>query len=528
MTRYMCVHPSHARDGEPRPVDVSDQVLIERELAPRGAVYLAYTEHVVRQVSETPLGPDRVEEITRVLTGTTSPGEAPVMLVSGRGGIDRAAGLYQADELRRAEPAAERLLHRFARPNVAAPTSDELVIVDDERDAGTEEARRRQAVMTRARSTSVPQGVFPVRLLAVRLADAPSDAVALEDAIRQTPSYGEVRSREVREPWKVVITCPEFDEEIGIQHRTTFTGSGEPEPPVVYGTPADGWDAMLEDAAAEDLVPQRALDRAERRLRLTLAGEVLLAVVLIGLSWASGGLALAARETPGWLAFAITLAAGALVFGGVALYGPREAEGNANDTLVLGRFYQSRVETLWWAGMVSIGLFSLALVTAVVPPVLLRDTPVPPAGVVFDATDRPVTATVSVSTRDLGSDDTVIVVMRQYGDAEGEATLVGRVTATGDATGTTTIRETVALDDDARYLSIQVRIEGREAGTCTPLASTGPGCTVVAVPPLGAGVVRQVVTITASSPSPSPFPSPTPAASPTPSPAASPISSPSP
>jgi hypothetical protein len=446
------------------------------------------------------------------------------MLVSERAGIDRAAGLYQADELRRFEPAAERLLHRFARPNVASPGSDELVIVDDDRQPASEEERRRQAVLTRTRSTSVPQGVYPVRLLAVRLADAPSDAGSLEAAIRETPSYGQVRSGEVRAPWKVVITCPEFDEEVGLQHRTTFTGSGEPEPAVVYGTPADGWDSVLEDAATEDLVPSRALDRAERRLRLTLLGELVAAAVLIALSWASGALALAARETPGWLAFAITLAAGGLVFGGVALYGPREAEGNANDTLVVGRFYGSRVETLWWAGMGSVALFALALVSAVVPPVLLRDAPVPHAEILFDATDRPVTATVSVDARDLGSDDTVVVVMRQYPEAEGEPTLVGRVTATGDATGSTSIRETVALDGSSRYLAVHVRIEGRDPGTCTPLRSTGPGCTVVAVPPLGAGVVRQVAPVPVPSPTPSPFASPT--VSPTLSPTASPTASP--
>jgi hypothetical protein len=522
----MCAHPVHARRGERRVVDVSDQVRLERELSPKGSVYLAYTERVVQQVSDLAPGPEREDAIVRILTGSPAPGEAPVMLVSEGAGVDRAAGLYEADELGRSAPLAQHLLQRFASPNLASPSSDDLVIVDevdgvDETQA--DERQRSQAVITRTRSRAVPQGVYPARLLAARLAEAPADAGAIEGAIRETPSYGEVRSREVREPWKVVITCPEVDAD-GSSHRVTFTGTGEPEPAISYGTPADGWDVVMEDAATTDLVPPRALERAEWRLRLTLVVEGIVAAALLAITWASGALALAARETPGWLALALTLAAGALVFGAVALYGPRGPEGNANDMLVLRRFYESRIETLWWAGMISGALFVAALVTAVVPPVLLRDEPVPAPEITFDATDRPVTATVSLLPRDVGSDDTIVVVMRQYAEADGEPTLVGRVSATGDATGTTAIQETVALDDGARYLAVLVTIEGHEGtSTCTPASSVGPGCTVVSVPPLGAGVVRALTTIvvqTEATPSVAPSPSPvteaTPTASPTP------------
>jgi len=156
--------------------------------------------------------------------------------------------------------------------------------------------------------------------------------------------------------------------------------------------------------------------------------------------------------------------------------------------------------------------------------VLLRSEPVPAPEITFDATDRPVTATVSVFPRDVGSDDTVVIVMRQYAESDGEASLVGRVSATGDATGTTAIQETVALDEGARYLSVLVTIEGHEGtSTCTPSSSVGPGCTVVAVPPLGAGVVRALTTVVVqaeSTPSVAPSPSPvtgsTPSATPTP------------
>lgn len=526
MTRYMCAHPAHARGGERRVMDVSDQVRLERELSPKGTVYLAYTERVVQQIAELGDGPGREDVITRILTGTPVPGEAPVMLVSEGSGIDRSAGLYETDELGRSEPLAQRLWHRFAGPNLASPSSDDLVIVDepdgDETEAD-ERQRSAQAVITRTRSRAVPQGVYPARLLATRLAEAPSDATSIEEAIRETPSYGEVRSRELREPWKVVITCPEVDAD-GASHRVTFTGSGDPEPAVSYGTPADGWDVVMEDAATTDLVPPRALERAEWRLRLTLVVEGIVAAALLAITWASGALALAARETPGWLGLALTLAAGAVVFGAVALYGPRGPEGNANDMLVLRRFYDSRIETLWWAGMISGALFVAALVTAVVPPVLLRDDPVPAPEITFDATDRPVTATVSLLPRDVGSDDTIVVVMRQYAEADGQPSLVGRVSATGDATGTTAIQETVALDDDARYLAVLVTIEGHEGtSTCTPTSSLGPGCTVVSVPPLGAGVVRALTTVvvqTEATPSVAPSPSPvteaTPTASPTP------------
>ena len=523
MTRYMCAHPSHARGDQRRVVDVSDQVRIERELSPKGTVFLAYTERVIRQVADLDPGFDREEAVTRLLTGSPMPGEAPVMLVSERGGIDRAAGLYEVDELRRSEHLAERLLQRFASPNLASPGSDDLVIVDESEIEATDEQRRSQGVMTRTRSRAVPQGVFPARLLAVRLANTTGEVEAIEDAIRETPSYGEVRSREVREPWKVVITCPEVPDG-GRAHRVTFSGTGEPEPAVMYGTPADGWDAVMEDSATSDLVPSRALDRAERRLKITLLVEAAVAAGLLGITWASGALALAARETPGWLGFSLTLAAGAAVFGAVAIYGPRGAEGNANDMLVLRRFYESRIETLWWAGMVSGALFVAAIVIAVVPPVLLRGEPVPAPEITFDATDRPVTATVSVFPRDVGSDDTVVIVMRQYAESDGEASLVGRVSATGDATGTTAIQETVALDEGARYLSVLVTIEGHEGtSTCTPSSSVGPGCTVVAVPPLGAGVVRALTTVVVqaeSTPSVAPSPSPvtgsTPSATPTP------------
>jgi hypothetical protein len=513
MTRYLCGHPSHGRNGDPRHVDVSAQVRLERDLLPRTNVYLAYTERVIDQVMETPYGPDRVEAITNVLTGTPWTADAPVLLMSERVGVERAAGLYEEDELRRREPAAGRLLHRFGSGNVATPGSEDFVVVD-EHHASSFVERGRQALLTRARPRSIPQGVYPVRTLAVRLAEAPIDAAALEDVIRQTPTYGRIRSHEFTAPWRVVITCPKIDGDFGQSHRTIFTGNGEPEPAVVYGTPAVGWDAALEDSAVADLGPSKALERSETRLKVALMIEALVVVALITVTWASGGLALAARETPGWLGFAVALAAGGAVFGSIVLFAPRDPEGNANDTFRLRHFYASRIETLWWAGMVSGALFALAIVCAIVPPVLLRDTPVPAPQITFDASSQPVTATVSLTLRDVGSDDSILVMMRQYADG-GRVSLVGRVVATGNASGSTLIRETVALDAGARLLSVHVVLEGRAPTACRPSSSRGPGCTVVSVPPLGAGIVRAMTTEIVVSPAappsvvvPSPSPSP--------------------
>jgi hypothetical protein len=291
----------------------------------------------------------------------------------------------------------------------------------------------------------------------------------------------------------------------------------------VFGTPAVGWDVALEDAAIVDLAPPSPSRRAERRLKGVLVAELAIAALVTGLAWASTGLAQAVRETPGWLGFAITIGVAALAVGLVALLGRSDAEGNANDTYVLRRHYASRTQLLAMSTMISAGLFALALASAIVPPVLDARPPVPAPFITFAASNRVVTATVQVAGRDIATDDVVTVEMRQYSAEEAEGILIGRVTATGDSAGQVLVSEAMALDRDARYMSVLVTVGDRSAETCTPAGASGTGCTVVSVPPLGAGIVRFVPTESLEAL----FAETVPTASPTISPSIAPTTSPS-
>src|SRR5687768_16037821 len=83
MTRYLCVHPTHAKDGVLRPVDVTAQVRLERDLLPREPVFFAVTDDVIDRIVALP-HPDRVERTiyaTEILTGSTEPPEGLVVLM---------------------------------------------------------------------------------------------------------------------------------------------------------------------------------------------------------------------------------------------------------------------------------------------------------------------------------------------------------------------------------------------------------------------------------------------------------------
>jgi hypothetical protein len=174
-----------------------------------------------------------------------------------------------------------------------------------------------------------------------------------------------------------------------------------------------------------------------------------------------------------------------------------------------------------------------------VPPVLDAEPPVPAPIITFAAGNRVVTATVQLDGRDLATDDLVTVEMRQYSAEQAEGVLIGRVTATGDSSGRVLVSEAVALDRGARYMSVLVTVGERSAETCTPVGATGTGCSVVSVPPLGAGVVRfvpaesidalvvETETVPSVSPSLAPSVPPTTAPSPSISPAATATVSPS-
>ncbi|HEX6844366.1 MAG TPA: hypothetical protein VF235_04540, partial [Actinomycetota bacterium] len=165
MTTYVCAHPSHARGDHAAGVDVTAQVRLERSLAPRSLVYLAHTETVLRHVSrlEPSLAPrDRVAAVQRALTGDSWPVEAPVILVSATN-TDRAPGLYELDELRRANTVVERIATRWVDGATLAPVRDDVVIVEEGSAPTGASATQLAGVSTdlRSRPTRViPQGAF--------------------------------------------------------------------------------------------------------------------------------------------------------------------------------------------------------------------------------------------------------------------------------------------------------------------------------------------------------------------------------
>ena len=505
MTRYFCADPSHALQGDPASVDVTAQVRLEREFMPRESAYLADSRDVVRRVRD--LGTtdpnERIAAVRRILTGTAAPMDAPVVLIAGDR-IDRVPGLYEMDELRRSERAVAILLDRYAQPNLAREGSDDIVVLHDEPPgpvgpSGTIVQPPPPPVETvavqqhqRTEATVLPQGVYPVLELSTRLADAAADEDEIVTAIHDTPSFGSVISNEARTPWRVVVECPVPTGQPPANHLVVFTGTGEPEPAEVLGVPAVGGDVVLERVAMQDAVLPIPATRAERRLRVGLLGTAIAAAIVVIVTWLSGGLALAARETPVWLGLAVVLMVAGFAVGLITLASRSDAEGNANDMFVLRRHYASRMDLMWYATLATAGLFALAAAAGFVPPILSADAPVPAAAITFDASQRIVTATVVVTTTGLSTDDPVTVEMRQYPAESATGILIGRVTSTGDPSGSSVIREVVSLDRGARYMSVLVTEGDDPVLACSPTEIGGPGCTIVSVPPLGAGVVRFV------------------------------------
>jgi hypothetical protein len=509
MTRYLCAHPGHDRKGRSQAVDVTAQVRLEREFLPRESSYLASTDDVIARVVALRSGDsvDRLAQVRRILTGTTAPIDVPVVLAARA--TDRVPGLYELDELRRSDSSIAALIDRRYH---ATPGADDVVVLSDAQasPAGASPAIGSASPSTSSQTTSpssetltatqleqvqrarvLPQGIFPVMELSARIADAQPTEESIVGAIKATPAMGTPLDERTG-PWRVVIECPTPVGDPPLQHRVVFTGTGDHEPAEVLGTPAVGFDVALEDAAGADLAPPTPSWRAERRLKIVLIAELVIAALLVGLTWASGALAQAVRETPGWLGFAATLGVAAIAIGLISLIGRSDAEGNANDTFVLRRHYASRMQLFATSSMLSAGIFAIALASAIVPPVLDAEPPVPAPIITFAAGNRVVTATVQLDGRDIATDELVTVEMRQYSAEQAEGVLIGRVTATGDSAGRVLVSEAMALDRGARYMSVLVTVGERSAETCTPAGATGTGCSVVSVPPLGAGVVRFV------------------------------------
>ncbi len=494
MTRYLCAHPGHERKGRAQAVDVTAQVRLEREFLPRESAYLASTDDVIARVAalRTQDPVDRLAQVRRILSGTTAPIDVPVVLAARS--TDRVPGLYEMDELRRSDSSVATLLDRRLD---ASPGVDDVVVLTGDEPGPVVGATASPETMTVTqldqvqRARVLPQGIFPVMELSTRIADADPTEDALVEAIKATPSMGTPLDERTG-PWRVVIECPTPLGDPPLQHRVVFTGTGDHEPADVLGTPAVGWDLALEDAASVDLAPPAPSWRAERRLKAVLAAEAVVAALLVGLAWASGALAQAVRETPGWLGFAVTIGVAAFAIGVISLLGRSDTAGNANDTYVLRRYYASRMQMLATATMLSAGIFALALASAIVPPVLDAEPPVPAPLVTFAAGNRVVTATVQLDGRDIATDELVTVEVRQYSAEGAQGVLIGRVTATGNSAGRVLVSETMALDRGAGYMSVLVTVGDRSAGTCSPAGASGTGCSIVSVPPLGAGIIRFV------------------------------------
>jgi hypothetical protein len=522
MTRYVCTDIGHARDGTVHPVDVTAEVRLERDLMPRPLVYLATTESVIAGVSGlSPMDGDaRRSAVVRILTGVDAPAAVPLVLASERGTLFHSPGLHELDDLRRTEPAIDRLVDERTGGVGDFLHVEELPPPPARTDAGTD---LRTEDLTLERVTAIPQGVFDIRDLTERLLVADPAPRSLADAIRHAPRVDGAATLQ-GEPWRVVVTCPVAEGSPPVHHDVVFTGLGPIEAGVVEGMRATGYDALVEEGARTDLAPDRDLARTERRLSLLLVAEIGLALAVILLAWASGGLAAAARETPGWLAFAIALALVGVTFAGIALLAPRDPRGNVNDTFAVRGFYSSRVEMLQIASAISIGAFLLALAAGTLPPVLEMDRPHPAAHVTFtqDA-GAALTATVELTTDGVASDEVVTVEIWEFRDAAAPGDRVGSVSATGSSDGTVSLRDTVALASDAAFMSVRVAIGDDAAPTCTPTSIGGAGCTVVSLPaslvggrrPVVVSTIPATVTVTTTSPAPSVVPTPSAAASPT-------------
>jgi hypothetical protein len=277
------------------------------------------------------------------------------------------------------------------------------------------------------------------------------------------------------------VECPRAEGDPPTRHKVVFAGTGEPTADVVFGTPAAGWDLVLEEAVGGDLAPPLARRRAERLLVSVVLVEVVVGLALLAIGWASGGLGLAAREAPGWLGVSVALALGALAVGLVAIVAPREADGNSNDMLVVDAFYRSRSTMLWTATILSASAFLLAVLLAVVPAMTARETALPAPSVTFDTVDG-VDATVTLTVADIGTDDLVRIDVLGFTDPAAAPTSVGLVTTSGGADGTAEIEETFALDPGLQTLAVAVSIDA-PTPTCGPSGASGAGCTVVPVPP---------------------------------------------
>jgi hypothetical protein len=494
VTRYLCAHPSHARGDDSRAVDVTAQVRLERRLPPRVTAYLAVADDVVDRVARLPHDDpiDRRRAINRLLTGDPAPRDAAVVLVAS-GRVSTPAGLYELDALRADEPAIDRLVRREGDAPSGADTDEVLVLedADDERNgspvgsAGVGTARVLQRAPSVQRTERIPEGIYRLSEVSSRLADAGTDRRDILDALRDVPRATGVWHDRGLEPWRVVVECPIAEGDPPVTHRVVFAGDDRVSPGEVFGVPLAGREALYEDVATTTWAPATSLQRVERRLRWLMIAIAAGAALIAATAWITGALGFVAREEPWLLAAAVVSLAAALAVGAFALARPAGLRANLNDTLVVRRATRDQVIfTEWMTGAVA-ALAALALVFGVIAPILLLgrgDPSVPAPTVTFQQARFPVAATVSIVADDVASDETMWVEMRTFGSADAPATLIARMSASGDREGRIDFAQTVAVNPRAAFFSVLIWFGDDERPNCTPTAVNQPGCTVLAVP----------------------------------------------
>ena len=319
-------------------------------------------------------------------------------------------------------------------------------------------------------------------MLTEELAFAPHDRAAIEDAIRRT-SRASLAPPQTDPPWRVVVTCPRAEGNPSRTHDVVFAGLGLPEAGTVEGTPVDTWDAALEHGVATDLAPATEVGRAERRLGTLLIIEVVALGIALAATWMTGALGMAARETPGWLAFGLAVVLASIGFGLAVLWSPRNPAGNVNDVLVVGSFFASRLQLLQIGAAVVAGGFALGALLAVVPPILATEHALPAATVRFvTSADGQLEATVDATVTSVATDTQVEVRMTSFASSDAEGTPLGVATATSDASGVVEVGASFAVDPSDQFLAVLIAVGDETPGTCIPSVVEGPGCVVVSLP----------------------------------------------
>ena len=492
MTRYLCGHPSHGAPDAPGPVDVTPQVRLERQFPPRALVCLAFTDEVLRRVRMLPEDDpvERTRSVLRVLTGDPNPHDGPVVLVADSR-VARPPGMYQIDDLRTAEPVVGALLARYVDPAPEAErTTDEVVVLGEPaayETYGTSTERVGTATPIEQETRTLPQGVYSVIELAQRLAAARIDEEPLVEAIRRTAPYAAPMDVATG-PWRVIVECPEAPAD-EIEHLVLFTGTGEHEPPIVYGTLPNARDAMVEEDAATDLDPARQAARSERRLWFVLLGTVVATTALALAGWLSGSLSFLIRDAAFWLGLSIVLVAASTVVAGWGLLQPTTVRGNLDDLYDVRAVYQRRLELHWWTTGSAAALAVAALLVVLLAGLITSSATPPPAPtprIAFSTDVTPTIAHVSFTARNVGRSDHLIMDARTFtsgGDLRGVT--IARVTTTGSPSGLAHVDDSLAVNGDAAFLAVRVWFAGHHVQICNPAAASGSGCTIVTVPQPG-------------------------------------------